>query len=110
VREAPKLDTLPKEIASKVTYDEQKGEITFNGMMEESEKVALQHCFATPEAKASIERVYRKSRGLPAEEPTSSAERGEAFSIPLLSIKQGNLFEAFERTHFLDIAVGAFQV
>jgi len=103
VREAPKLDTLPEEIGSKVTYDEQKGEITFNGMMEESEKVALQHCFATPEAKASIERVYRKSRGLPAEEPTSPAERGEAFSIPLLSIKQGNLFEAFEKTHFLEM-------
>lgn len=103
VPEAPKFDDLPLEIASKVTYDEQKGELTFTGVMEEQEKFALQHCFTTPEAKASIERVYRKTRGLPAEKPKSPAERGEIFSIPLLSIKQGNLFEAFEQTHFLEM-------
>ena len=104
VREAPKLDTLSKEIASKVAYDAQKGEISFSGVMGEAEKSALQNCFATPEGKATIERVYRKSRGLPAEQPKSPAERGEAFSVPLLSIKQGNLFEAFEKTHFLEMA------
>jgi len=103
VTEVPKLDTLPEEIASKVTYDEQKGEISFSGIMEEREKFALQHCFSTPAAKASIERVFRKSRGLAAEQLKSPAERGEAFSIPVLSIKQGNLFEAFEQTHFLEM-------
>jgi type III restriction enzyme len=103
VGEVPKLDTLPAEIASRVTYDEQKQEITFSGIMEEQEKFALQHCFSTPEAKATIERVFRKSRGLVAEQPKSPAERGEEFSIPLLSIKQGNLFEAFEQTHFLEM-------
>ena len=103
VPEPPKLDTLPAEIASKVVYDVQKGEITFSGVMEEAEKFALQSCFATPEGKASIERVFRKTRGLPAEHPKSPAERGEAFSIPLLAIKQDNLFEAFEETHFLEM-------
>lgn len=102
VKEIPKLESLPEEIAAKVTYDEQKGEITFSGVMEEHEKFALQHCFATTEAKASIERVFRKTRGLPSEQPKSPAERGESFSIPVLSIKQGNLFEAFEQTHFLE--------
>lgn len=102
VTEVPKLDNLPECLASKITYDEQKGEITFSGIMEEQEKFALQHCFTTLEAKASIERVYRKTRGLHADQPKSPAERGETFSIPLLSIKQGNLFEAFERTHFLE--------
>ena len=103
VPESPKLDTLPAEIASKVAYDAQKGEISFSGVMGEADKAALQNCFATPEGKDTIERVYRKSRGLPAEQPKSPAERGEAFSIPLLSIKQGNLFEAFEKTHFLEM-------
>lgn len=103
VQEPPKLDTLPVEIASKVAYDEQKGEISFSGVMEEREKFALQSCFTTPEGKASIERVYRKTQGLPAEELKSPAERGEVFSIPLLSIKQGSLFEAFEETHFLEM-------
>lgn len=104
VTEVPKLDTLPAEIADKVTYDEQKRELTFSGVMEEKEKLAIQNCFSTPEAKASIERVYRKTRGFPVEPPKSTAERGEVFSIPLLSIKQGNLFEAFEQTHFLEMS------
>ena len=70
-----------------------KAKLAFSGVMEEKEKFALQHCFTTPEGKASIERVYRKSHGLPAEQPKSPAERGEVFTIPLLSIKQGELFE-----------------
>ena len=32
IGEAPKLDTLPKEIANKVMYDEKKGEISFSGV------------------------------------------------------------------------------
>lgn len=101
--ESPKLEALPEAIASKVTYDQQKGEITFSGIMEESEKFALQQCVNTPAAKASIERMYRKSRGLAAEVQKSPAERGELFTVPLLSIKQGTLFEAFEETHFLEM-------
>lgn len=103
LKETPKLEILPEEIASKITYDEQKGEISFSGVMAEKEKIAIQDCVSTPEAKASIERVYRKSRGLPAEQAKSPAERGELFSIPLLSIKQGDLFEVFEETHFLEM-------
>ncbi|RJO60950.1 restriction endonuclease subunit R [candidate division WS5 bacterium] len=103
VIEAPKLDTLPDEIASKVTYDDQKGELGFCGAMTIAEKMALQYCFKTPEGKAAVERVYRKIHGLLREQPKSPAERGEVFSIPLLSIKQGDLFEAFEQTHFLEV-------
>ncbi|BCG47079.1 type III restriction enzyme, res subunit [Citrifermentans bremense] len=103
VKEVPKLDTLPASLAQKVTYDAQKGELTFTGVMDENEKVALQSCVTTPEAKASIERVFKKSHGLGTEKPKSPAERGEPFSLPVLSIKQGNLFEAFEQTHFLEM-------
>lgn len=101
VTEAPKLETLTAEVAEKVSYDEEKGEITFKGVMEEPEKKALQECFKTPEGKAAVERVFRKTRGLPVV-VKSPAERGEPFSIPLLAIKQGELFSAFEETHFLD--------
>ncbi|KAF0221140.1 MAG: type III restriction protein res [Geobacteraceae bacterium] len=101
VPEPPKLDALPAEVASKVSYDEQKGEITFKGVMAEPDKHALQECFTTPEGKAAVERVYRKTRGLPAA-AKSPAERGEPFSVPALAIKQGELFVQFEDTYFLD--------
>lgn len=103
LQETPKLNGLPPEIARKVTYDKQSGEISFSGIMEEHEKYALQACVSTPEAKAGIERVYRKSLGMMATQPKSPAEQGEAFAIPVLAIKQGNLFEAFEQTHFLEM-------
>jgi type III restriction enzyme len=103
VAETPRLENLPPEIAGKVTYDEKKGEITFSGVMEEREKYALQQCFETPEGKDSVERVYRKTRGLLVEQAKSPAERGEPFNVPVLSIKQGELFEAFEETHFLEM-------
>jgi type III restriction enzyme len=101
VTETPELKTLPAEIASKVSYDHEKGEITFKGEMAEPEKKALQACFKTPEGKATVEKIFRKTKGLPVV-VKSPAERGEPFSIPLLAIKQGELFVNFEDTHFLD--------
>jgi type III restriction enzyme len=103
VEETPALHTLPPEISEKVSFDETKGEITFKGVMAEPEKQALQDCFKTAEGKAAVERVFRKTRGLPPEKPKCPAERGEPFAVPLLSIQQGDLFEAFEDVHFLEM-------
>lgn len=104
VTEVPKLEALPAEIAGKVTFDTATSTITFNGVMGDIEKQVLKACFSTPEGKASIEKVYRKSRGLSAEKLTTPAERGEEFSIPVLSVlQQGDLFEQFEETHFQEI-------
>jgi type III restriction enzyme len=103
VMEAPRLESLPAEIARKMIYDAEKGEITFTGVMEEKEKYAVQQCFVTSEGKASVERVYRRSHGLPIGQAKSPAERGELFKIPLLAVKQGDSFDVFEKTHLLEV-------
>ena len=103
IPETPKLDLLPPEIADKVTYNEESKEFTFNGVMGDTEKAAIKACFTTHEAKASVEKVYRKTRGLPAETPKTPAEQGIEFKIPVLSVKQGDLFEEFEETHFHEV-------
>lgn len=103
IAEPPKLESLPEDLAKKVTYDPVKGEMTFSGIMKEEEKLALQQAVSCPEAKASIDKIFKKSRGIIAEAPKSPADRGEAFSIPVLAIKQGELFETFEQTHFLEM-------
>ncbi len=102
VSEKPDLKELPKEVAGKVLFDEEKSVITFQGEMQESDKQALAKCFKTPAAKATVEKIYNASRGITVTKPLSPAERGEKFSIPVLTIKQGDLFEFFEETHFLD--------
>jgi len=102
IKENPDLSSLPKEIASKVIFDEKSKEITFQGPMEEAEKTELEKCFQTPEAKATVENIFKVSRGIPIKKPGPPAEAGEVFSIPVLSYRQGTLFEPFEETHFLD--------
>ena len=43
--------------------------------------------------------MYRKTHGLPMEQTKSPAECGETFGVPVgTAIKQGDLFEAFEKT------------
>ena len=103
ITETPKLELLPPAIAEKVTYDHVTQAFTFKGVMGETEKQAIKACFTTPEAKASVEKVYRKTKGLPAETPKTPAEQGLEFKIPLLSVKQGDLFEQFEDTHFQEV-------
>lgn len=102
VPEKPDLKELPKEVAGKVLFDEEKSTLTFQGEMQENEKQALEKCFKTPSAKATVEKIYNASRGLKITKPLSPAERGEKFAIPVLAIKQGDLFEWFEESHFLD--------
>jgi len=102
ISEKPDLKELPKEVAGKVLFDEEKSVITFQGEMQESEKQALVKCFKTTAAKATVEKIYNASRGITVTKALSPAERGEKFSIPVLAIKQGDLFELFEETHFLD--------
>ena len=101
--EAPLLAGLPEPVAKKFSYDEQSKTCTFVGIMEEPEKYAILDCCTTPEARATIERLYRKSCGIPPEQPKTAAERGADFSVPLLSVQQGDLFEPFEESHFLEI-------
>jgi len=102
VAEKPDLSSLPKEIASKVFFDEKEKAITFRGAMEEAEKKELEKCFKTPEAKATVGNIFKISRGIPIKKAGPPAESGVVFSVPVLSVRQGKLFEPFEETHFLD--------
>ncbi len=103
IEEIPKLETLPEEIANKVTYDHETKKLTFTGVMAETEKQAIKGCFTTPEAKSKVERVFRKSHGLSEEQIVCPAQKGIEFKIPMLSVRQNDMFEMFEDTHFREI-------
>jgi len=102
IPEAPKLNKLPSIVAERVHYDVKSSTLSFTGIMEEEVKYQIEQCFTTPEAKKVVERVYRRSRGLSPEPPKTPSERGEVFTVPVLAVKQRDLFEVFEETHFLD--------
>ncbi|MCG2723081.1 MAG: DEAD/DEAH box helicase family protein [Thermodesulfovibrionales bacterium] len=92
--EQPSLECIPTELKDKLSI-EADGNISFKGTMDDSERHEFKKCFSTPEGKAVVEVIYRKSRGLKTEQGSPS-ERGFQLSIPLLSIRQANLFETFE--------------
>jgi len=105
--EAPETDAIPEPMRSKFAFDKIKAEqsrtavrMTFNGNMTRQERDALKGCFSTEEAKTCIEQAFRRSNALPAD--TCGVLTREPFSVPGLAVQQGDLFEPFEETHFLD--------
>lgn len=100
--EAPRIEKLSKETAAKVVYDAGASTLTFKGVMSESNREELKNCFGTTEGKQVVEEIYRLSRGYSPVEVRTPAERGETLSIPVLAVKQADLFEQFEATHFLE--------
>ena len=102
VTESLLIDKLAPETAAKVTYDTATRTLTLRERLDEQDLLSLQQCFTTPTGKAAAENLYRRSRNLPVVARLTPSQRGERFSIPVLAIRQGDLFEQFEETHFLE--------
>ena len=102
LHEPPDLTYLPTEIKGRVIYDAEAQRLTYTGVMSDPDRAALLETVTTPAAKSAIEQAYRRSQGWSIAEVKAPAERGEIFSIPALAIRQGQLFEPFEDTHFLE--------
>lgn len=103
VGEAPRLEQLPDVVRKKVSFDPEAQALVFTGEMDEREMKALQECFDSDGAKAGVETIYRNSRRYLKKQAVTPAERFEPFAVPVLSIRQGNLFEPFEETHFREV-------
>jgi type III restriction enzyme len=99
------LSNLPEEVKKKVSVDEKGQTLTFRGGMSERDKDALSRQFDTPEGKKAVEEIFRKKRKAfqtAKEKAKTPSERGISFDIPVLSLKQGDLFEQLEKQHFLE--------
>ena len=100
--EKPIVDSLPDSVKKRLVVDGDGKKITFKGVMAKEDRETLKSCLKTKEGKAAIDQAYQESQEQAAQLPGAPSKRGLEFSIPLLAIKQGELFEQFEETHFLD--------
>ncbi len=101
--EKPEIEKLSEETRKKVTFHEQEKKLSFIGEMSEEEREEIKAVCATEKGKAGVDQAFFVSTGKnPEEEKRTSSEKKVPFTVPVLSIKQGNLFEQFEETHFLD--------
>lgn len=92
----PKCVREEAEVSEAVTPEGAKVvRLTFRGVMTEEQRDALKDWVETPEAKERIERIFKQTNGI-------EAKPRKPFSVPGLAVKQGDLFEPFEETHFLD--------
>jgi len=104
MEEKPDVKELPEKLRKKVKYDQDKKELTFVGSMTETERDQLKSVCTSKKSKHGIEQAYNLSKGKPAlpERVQTASEKGLRFDVPILSLQQGNLFEAFEETFFLE--------
>lgn len=96
-----KLAKLPEAVRQKVVYDAEKKRLSFTGAMSGQELEEIRAICVTAEGRAGVDRAFRISTG---KEPNrrTPAEQNIPFAVPLLSVRQGRLFEPFEESHFLD--------
>ncbi len=101
--EKPELEKLSDETRKKVAFDDKSSKLSFVGKMSDAEREEIKAICKTDQAKAGVDLAFYVSTGKhPEEKKRTPSENEIPFDVPVLSLKQGSLFEQFEETHFLD--------
>lgn len=99
--EMPELESIPKGLESKVEIAPETGAITLKGNFSAKQAEALEGVFHTDAGKTAIRKAFAALKNPPAKRQKTPSELGDLFRVPLLAIKQGELWEPLEETHLL---------
>ena len=99
--ELPMSDAIPAGFESKVEIVPEAGSITLKGKFSASQAVSLESAFKTEAGKAAIRQAIATLKNPPTKRAKTPSELGGLFQVPLLAVKQGDLWEPFEETHLL---------
>jgi len=99
--ELPEPEAIPAELAKKVEIVPESSSITLKGTFTEPQAKALQNACRTPEGKEAMKQAIARMRTQRIRPQKTPAENGELFKVPLLLLKQGDLWEPFEDSHLL---------
>jgi type III restriction enzyme len=100
---APDLGQLGGDTEQKVEVNAEEGKLTFSGEMSEEDRDALTEAFdGDPSAQEQVNQAYQKTAESSDHGEDPPVDQGETIEVPMLAIEQGDLFEPFEETHFLD--------
>ena len=101
--EKPDLGTLSEETRKKFTFNEEAGQLSFTGEMSEQEREEIKACCRTDAGKASVDKAFSVANQTKLSQvKLTPSEKRIPFAVPVLTLRQGRLFEQFEETHFLD--------
>ena len=99
LQEIPDLSLLPTDLATKVSYHAPTRTFTLHQSLTSAELQTVNRTVQDLMSQTAIDHANRKLQTRPAMSP---AERGEQLRLPQLVIKQGDLFELLEQSHFLE--------
>jgi type III restriction enzyme len=97
VTENPALDNLPPETAAKVNYDSSSRKLVIREELTPDEIFAIRNLFQNEQEGLNVEKTIRQvqiNRTL-----VKGTSGRVNLSIPVLAVKQGELFEQFEESH-----------
>lgn len=100
ISEALPVASLSQDTRTLVAYDEASEALVVSGRMSERVCVELESACKTNEGKAAVRKAFMASQKL--QRRRSPVEEGARFDVPLLCYRQGDFFEPFEDTHFID--------
>lgn len=99
--EMPDPETIPAAIQSKVEIAPEAGTITLKGNFTATQAKALEGAFQTPAGKDTVRQAMAKLHSPRTTRSKTPSELGELFRVPVLALRQGDLWEPFDDTHLL---------
>jgi type III restriction enzyme len=99
--ELPDPEAIPAGLAAKVEVAPESSSITLKGNFNAKQAAALESVFQTPEGKGAIREAISRLQTPKIPVQKTPSELGELFRVPLLTLRQGELWEPFEETHLL---------
>jgi type III restriction enzyme len=99
--ELPEPEMIPAVLEGKVEIVPEQGSITLKGTITSKQALMLESIFETIAGKQAIHQAITELRNPRAKRQRAPSEEGELFRVPLLAVKQGDLWEPFEETHLL---------
>lgn len=99
--EIPDPESIPASLQNKIEIAPEVQAITLKGGFSASQVETLVGIFKTEEGKKTIRFALLRQRSPQPKRAKSPSEQGELFHVPLLAIRQGDLWEQFEETHLL---------
>ncbi len=100
--ELPALDAIAGKLSEQVEVTPEDSKVTLKGEFSPALEKKLENAFKTTGGKEAVRKALEILKGTHTPPEKSPSERGEIFNVPLLSIRQGNIFEPFEETHLLE--------
>lgn len=96
VVERPVFKSLPRELVTKLTFDEKSSTLTYSGTaMPQEERAALESAFKTDEGKIAARKLYLRSWN----QPTDPASLGRKLRVPMLCVRDKDQPVLFEDQH-----------